>query len=113
MSPEPPAFHRLVYRFVRRVPHGKVVTYGQLAALIGHPRAARAVGMALGALQEPWIDDIPWQRVVSADGRCSHRDRFWSDIQRATLDIVRRAYGRVLSAKEIADEVSTWKGHQR
>ena len=37
----------------------------------------------------------------------------WPDIQRATLDIVRRAYGRVLSAKEIADEVSTWGGHQR
>ena len=37
----------------------------------------------------------------------------WPDIQRATLDIVRRAYGRVRSAKEIADEVSTWGGHQR
>ena len=37
----------------------------------------------------------------------------WPDIQRATLDIVRRAYGRVRSAKEIADEISTWGGTHR
>src|SRR5438034_837187 len=47
----PPPFYRLVYRVVRRVPRGRVVTYGQVAAILGQPRGARAVGMALGALR--------------------------------------------------------------
>ena len=40
-----PEFHRLVYRLVRKIPRGKVATYGQVAAILGHPRAARAVGL--------------------------------------------------------------------
>jgi len=49
---------------VRRVPRGKVVTYGQLALLAGYPRAARQVG---------WIAHnggprLPWQRVVNRHG---------------------------------------------
>jgi methylated-DNA-protein-cysteine methyltransferase-like protein len=82
----PPPFYRLVYRVVRRVPRGKVVTYGQIAAILGRPRGARAVGLALGALRGPLIDDVPWQRVISAAGRCSHRDGFWADIQRELLE---------------------------
>jgi methylated-DNA-protein-cysteine methyltransferase-like protein len=70
---------------VRQVPRGKVVTYGQVAAMLGRPRAARAVGMALGALRSPEVDVVPWQRVVSAAGRPSHRDGFWADIQRDLL----------------------------
>jgi methylated-DNA-protein-cysteine methyltransferase-like protein len=81
-----PPFYRLVYRVVRRVPRGKVVTYGQVAAILGQPRAARAVGMALGALRGPLIDLVPWQRVINAAGRCSHRDGFWADIQREFLE---------------------------
>jgi len=42
-----PPFHRLVYRLVRRVPRGKVVTYGQVAAILGQPRGARALGRRL------------------------------------------------------------------
>ena len=45
-------FFRAVYRIVRRVPAGRVVTYGQVAELAGRPRAARAVGQALRALGE-------------------------------------------------------------
>jgi methylated-DNA-protein-cysteine methyltransferase related protein len=71
---------------VRRVPRGRVVTYGQVAALVGRPRAARAVGLALGALRNDLIDEVPWQRVLSASGRCSHRDGFWADIQRELLE---------------------------
>jgi methylated-DNA-protein-cysteine methyltransferase-like protein len=83
----PPApFYRLVYRLVRRIPRGKVMTYGQVAAVLGRPRGARAVGVALGALRGPLLDVVPWQRVVNAAGRCSHRDRFWADIQREFLE---------------------------
>jgi len=82
-----PPFHRLVYRLVRRVPRGKVVTYGQVAAILGQPRGARAVGTALAMLRPPLIDDVPWQRVINAAGRCSHRDGFWADIQREFLEM--------------------------
>src|SRR2546422_7687439 len=82
----PPPFYRLVYRVVRRVPRGRVVTYGQVAAILGQPRGARAVGMALGALRGPLLDVVPWQRVINAAGRCSHRDGFWADIQREFLE---------------------------
>jgi methylated-DNA-protein-cysteine methyltransferase-like protein len=79
-------FYRLVYRLVRRVPRGKVVTYGQVAAILGQPRGARAVGMALGALRDPLVDIVPWQRVINAAGRPSHRDGFWAGIQREMLE---------------------------
>jgi len=82
----PPPFHRLVYRLVRRVPRGKVVTYGQVAAILGQPRGARAVGMALGLLRGTMIDDVPWQRVINAAGRCSHRDGFWAGVQQELLE---------------------------
>lgn len=82
----PPPFHRLVYRVVRRVPRGKVVTYGQVAAILGQPRGARAVGMALGALRGALLGTVPWQRVISAAGRCSHRDGFSASVQRDLLE---------------------------
>ena len=81
-----PPFRRLVYRLVRRVPRGKVVTYGQVAAILGQPRGARAVGMALGALRGPLLDLVPWQRVINAAGRCSRRHGDWADVQRDRLE---------------------------
>jgi len=81
-----PPFYRYVYRLVRRIPRGKVVTYGQVAAILGQPRAARAVGMALGALRDANVDTVPWQRVIGAAGRCTHRDGFWAGIQRELLE---------------------------
>ncbi len=62
-------FDRAVYRVVRQIPRGQVVTYGQLAALVGYPRAARAVGYAMKRCPH----DIPWQRVVNARGGISLR----------------------------------------
>jgi methylated-DNA-protein-cysteine methyltransferase-like protein len=71
---------------VRRIPRGKVLSYGQVAGFVGRPRAARAVGIALGALQGGAVDDIPWQRVIGSGGRPSHRDGFWAGIQRDLLE---------------------------
>ena len=81
-----PPFRRLVYRVVARVPRGKVVTYGQVAAILGQPRAARAVGTALAALSGAYINTVPWQRVIGASGRCTHRDGFSASVQRDLLE---------------------------
>jgi len=77
----------MVYRIVRRVPRGTVVTYGQVAAILGHPRAARAVGQALRMLPPGLQRIVPWQRVINAAGRISHRgDVLRPDRQRALLE---------------------------
>jgi methylated-DNA-protein-cysteine methyltransferase-like protein len=83
---EPRPFFRLVYRIVCGVPKGTVVTYGQVASLAGRPRAARAVGMALGALRGPLAATVPWHRVIGAGGRCTHVDRFSAAAQRDLLE---------------------------
>jgi len=56
-----------VYRLVRRIPRGRVMTYGQIATLIENRLSPRAVGWALHGCPE----DVPWQRVVNAAGACS------------------------------------------
>ncbi len=58
-----------IYAIVRRVPRGRVATYGQVAALAGLPGAARLVGYALHALRSGTL--LPWHRVVNAQGRLS------------------------------------------
>jgi methylated-DNA-protein-cysteine methyltransferase-like protein len=58
-----------VYRLIRLIPPGRVATYGQVAALLGSPRAARAVGRAMRGCP----DGIPWHRVVNASGGVSLR----------------------------------------
>ncbi|MGH9363452.1 MAG: MGMT family protein [Thermoanaerobaculia bacterium] len=60
-----------IYAVVRRIPVGKVATYGQVAALAGIPGHARQVGYALHAL--PDGADAPWQRVINARGEVSER----------------------------------------
>lgn len=63
-----------VYDKVREVPYGTVVTYGQVASALGSVRAARQVGFALAGLRvRPDDLDVPWHRVINAQGRISHR----------------------------------------
>jgi methylated-DNA-protein-cysteine methyltransferase-like protein len=69
-----PSFFDQVYAVVRQIPRGKVASYGQVAALLGHPRAARTVGWALAALRESDEPDVPWQRVINSQGRVSIRN---------------------------------------
>ena len=64
-------FYRRVYELVARIPVGRVMTYGQIALLLGRPTAARAVGYALDHL--PPETTIPWQRVINARGSISAR----------------------------------------
>lgn len=81
-----PTFREAVYLVVRRIPLGRVVTYGQVAAILGHPRAARAVGTALRYLPGNEMGRVPWQRVINAAGRISLRDFYRPELQRRLLE---------------------------
>lgn len=63
--------YQRVYTVVKQIPRGKVATYGQIAALIGSPRAAQMVGWALHLIHEEDTITIPWQRVINREGRIS------------------------------------------
>jgi methylated-DNA-protein-cysteine methyltransferase related protein len=77
-------FNRRVYAVVRRVEPGFVTTYGDVATILGSPRVARHVGFALAALTDP---DVPWHRVINAQGLISFRgDVGRSGEQRALLE---------------------------
>ena len=64
MTPVP--FSRRVLSLVRRIPPGRVATYGDIARLAGRPRAARAVGNVMRGCNRP---DVPCHRVIAAGGR--------------------------------------------
>lgn len=64
-------FFQKVYKLTQKVPRGKVATYGQIAALIGSPRAARQVGWALHVLPSNLTRKVPWQRIINREGRIS------------------------------------------
>lgn len=62
-----PEFHQRVYALVRGIGPGRTLTYGEVAARLGDPTAARAVGQALG--RNPFAPVIPCHRVLAAGGR--------------------------------------------
>jgi len=62
----PGTFQARVLMVVRRIPPGRVATYGDVAALAGRPRAARAVGNIMRGCGRP---DVPCHRVIAAGGR--------------------------------------------
>jgi methylated-DNA-protein-cysteine methyltransferase-like protein len=84
-APEAANFFVRVYKAVRRIPRGRVATYGQVAALAGTPRGARAVGWALRALRGGRDERVPWHRVVGSGGRLSPRAGGGEALQRARL----------------------------
>ena len=74
-----------IYEAVKRIPRGKVATYGQIAALAGNPKGARAVGNALH--KNPSPDTIPCYRVVNSEGKLSGRFAFGGpEIQKQMLE---------------------------
>jgi len=89
-------FFARVYAVVRRIPRGRVATYGQVAALVGVPHGARAVGWALGGVGRREAS-VPWHRVVGANGRISLDGRPSGLLQRKRLraEGVRFVSGRV------------------
>jgi len=73
-------FYKQVYAIVERIPHGKVISYGQIARTLGRPRSAREVGRAMRHCP----DDLPWQRVVMSDGSVAGGG--FADIRKGILE---------------------------
>jgi methylated-DNA-protein-cysteine methyltransferase related protein len=80
-----PSTYSTIYGIVRRIPRGRVATYGQIAELAGIPGHARQVGYALHALPEG--TSVPWHRVLNARGALSlRRDSGGEITQRIRLE---------------------------
>jgi methylated-DNA-protein-cysteine methyltransferase-like protein len=80
-----PGSHARIHAVVRRIPRGRVATYGQVAELAGLAGQARQVGYALHALSAG--SPVPWQRVVNSRGEVSPRRMpGWDAAQRALLE---------------------------
>ncbi len=108
---EKTAFIR-IYEVVRKIPRGRVATYGQIAMLAGNPRWARAVGYALHANPDPALPGnpggIPCHRVVNRFGRMAPAFAFGGADRQAEL---LRAEGVEVSADGAVDlEKFLWDG---
>ncbi len=74
-----------VMELVTKIPQGKVATYGQIASLAGFPKHARQVGYLLA--RTPEEQQIPWHRVINAQGMISERRKHgYQDYQRLLLE---------------------------
>ena len=86
-----------LYAIVKKIPRGRVATYGQIARLAGWGRRARYVGYAMHSL--PAGTNIPWHRVINARGEISRRSSSDShELQRLLLEeegVEFDLYGRV------------------
>lgn len=79
------SFHTRVYEAVSQIPLGRVLTYGQIARLVGSPHGARAVGWALRQLPPHLERRVPWHRVVASGGKLSPRVGVGAKEQRLRL----------------------------
>ena len=79
-------FDERVYALVVQIPAGRVSTYGDVAAALGSPRAARQVGFALARLTHERAEEVPWHRVINARGMISGQgDLMRPELQRELL----------------------------
>jgi methylated-DNA-protein-cysteine methyltransferase-like protein len=93
-------FYRRIWNTVAAIPCGRVASYGQVAELAGHARGARLVGRALH--HAPRGIDLPWHRVLNAQGRISIPQTsasYKEQIRRLTGESVRVNGGRVDMAR--------------
>ncbi len=65
---ETPAYRERVYEIVKRIPTGRVMTYGQIAEILGEGYTPRTVGFVMHAADE---ETTPWHRVINSQGACS------------------------------------------
>jgi len=78
-------FFEEVYNLVRKIPKGKVATYGQIARILGYPKRAKMVGWALH--KNPYFGDVPCHRVVNRNGEITSGFAFGGlDEQRRLLE---------------------------
>jgi methylated-DNA-protein-cysteine methyltransferase-like protein len=79
-----PTFHQRAIEVIKKIPKGKVATYGQVAALAGSPRAARQVVRALHSSSRK--EKLPWHRVVGSKGQISLKRGYGYEEQRELLE---------------------------
>ena len=77
-------FTQRALRMIKRVPEGKVATYGQIAALAGSPRGARQVVRLLHTLSDK--EQLPWYRIINKQGSISLRRGAGYELQKALLE---------------------------
>ena len=105
MKGGPGLTYRRIYAVVRRIPRGRIASYGQVARLAGLPGWARQVGYAMHAL--PNGTNVPWHRVVNAAGAISRRRVLGDELsQRMLLEREGVQFG---PGGRIAHEVFGWK----
>lgn len=68
MNPNHPDYRERVYEIVRDIPAGRVMTYGQIAEILGEGYTARTVGYVMHGAD---TEAVPWQRVINSKGGCS------------------------------------------
>ncbi len=110
MDAKGPDFYQQVYAVVRRIPRGRVTSYGRISRMLGRANAARAVGYALSALagKDKADPPIPWHRVINHAGRISTPDMDGGASQQAKL---LRAEGVAVSDDLRVDlELYLWEG---
>lgn len=61
-------YRERVYTLVREIPKGKVMTYGQIAGILGEGYTARTIGYVMHGAE---TEKVPWQRVINSQGKCS------------------------------------------
>jgi methylated-DNA-protein-cysteine methyltransferase-like protein len=93
----PRSYYQDVYELVSRIPHGRVSTYGRIAAMTPVPRGARGVGWALASLSAEQAEVVPWWRVINAAGRISNE--YNATLQRELLE----AEGVVFDERDLVD----------
>lgn len=82
-----PGYRERVYQLVLRIPAGRVMTYGQIARLLGDGYDARAIGNVMHATPND-EREIPWHRVINSRGGCSTAGRTLPpDLQQRLLEI--------------------------
>ena len=77
-------FTETVKRIIKKIPRGKVATYGQIAALAGNPRAARQVVRILHSSSRK--DKLPWHRVINSKGTISLPPNEGYELQKSLLE---------------------------
>ena len=82
MSDNP--FHQTVIKLIKKIPKGKVATYGQIAAMAGDPRGARQVSWILHSSSDK--EKLPWHRVINKQGKISLPPDSGYEIQREKLE---------------------------
>jgi methylated-DNA-protein-cysteine methyltransferase-like protein len=80
---EASSFSQRVKEIIKKIPRGKVATYGQIAAYAGHPRAARQVVWILNSSSRK--DKLPWHRVINRNGQISLKPNSGYEIQKMLL----------------------------